>query len=222
MNHSTRRKHNIIAAFVVVIFVAPLFWMLLDREPPYSEHAGKTIPHEVKAGDQITVEWQMRVNRVCPGYIAREIVDSQNVLWNYDVQPSIRREQQFDVAGAPRLTRLRRSFTIPEQAAPGPARYRSLSCYICNPIQQLWPVCIRTPDVNFTILPREETTGKLKRVQRWARHQLRRAPSSSTGDRLPVRPEKVQAILVAGIYSTTYGKFSAGGRPGRPPSLPCP
>jgi hypothetical protein len=163
MNHSTRRRHNIAAAFVAVIFMAPLFWMLLDREPPYVEHIGKVIPPEVQAGDQITVEWQMKINRVCPGYIAREVVDSQNVLWNYDVQPSVRREQQFDVSGIPRLTKLRRSFVIPEQAAPGPARYRSLACYVCNPIQQLWPICTRTPDVEFSILPKEELSGKLKR-----------------------------------------------------------
>lgn len=146
-------RQNIVAAFVSVVFIAPVMWMLMDRAPPYVHLHGEIYPIDPKPGDQLTVEWTMKTSRVCSGWVQREIIDSQGVICNYDKQPAIRRDQlsaqQKDWKG----DRLSRSFPLCARAAPGPARYRALTCYECNPLQHWWPICVRTPDIGFEILP---------------------------------------------------------------------
>ena len=150
-------RHNVAAAFVSVAIVAPLMWMLLDRDPPYTDHVGTITPADPAPGDWITVDWKLTVHRVCHGWVQREIVDSQGVICNYDKQPAIRRDQLSNQQMGSPPDRLNRSFPLCDRAAPGPARYRALTCYQCNPLQKWWPICVRTPNIQFTIRP--QTTG---------------------------------------------------------------
>lgn len=143
---SAETHRNFIIAVISVACFAPI-WMLLDRTPPYTGHQGEVVPAEPRAGEWMTVAWTVKVNRVCPGTIQREVVDAKRVVWNYDVQPAIRREQLTDE------NRLHRSFILPTGASPGPARYRARTCYRCNPLQAWWPICSWTPEIPFTIRP---------------------------------------------------------------------
>ena len=63
--------------------------------------------------------------------------------------------------GAPALLRdqlsgnlLQRTFPLSKRAISGPARYRALSCYACNPLQHWWPICVRSHEIPFEIVPR--------------------------------------------------------------------
>jgi hypothetical protein len=65
--------------------------------------------------------------------VQREIVFHDGSIMNYDAQPALLRDQ---LSG----NRLQRSFPLSKRAISGPARYRALSCYACNPLQHWWPI----------------------------------------------------------------------------------
>lgn len=130
-----------------------------DSVPPYEHDYGTITPSNPIEGDQVTVEWTMRkVNRVCPGWVQRQIYDKDGALTcNYDLQPAIRRDQLYSQQGSGPVDRLSRSFTLCAKATAGPAKYRAYTCYQCNWLQEMYPsrlsVCQYTPDVHFMIGP---------------------------------------------------------------------
>src|SRR6266576_1856417 len=48
-------KRNIIAAIVSVGLIAPILWMLMDRQPPFTDHVGRIIPDDPAPGDFVFV-----------------------------------------------------------------------------------------------------------------------------------------------------------------------
>lgn len=132
--------------------------LLGDRLPPYEHDYGTITPANPTEGDQVTVEWTMRkVNRICPGWVQRQIYDKDgSLVCNYDTQPAIRREQLYSQQDSATPDRLSRSFTLCSRATAGPAKYRAYTCYQCNPLQVAVPylsICQYTPDVHFMIGP---------------------------------------------------------------------
>lgn len=134
-------------------------FLLGDRVPPYEHDYGTITPSNPTEGDQVTIEWTMKkINRVCPGWVQRQIYDAQGVLaCIYDTQPAIRRDQLYSQQESEPPSRLSRSFTLCSRAVAGPAKYRAYSCYQCNWLQEMYPsrlsICQYTPDVNFMIGP---------------------------------------------------------------------
>lgn len=153
-------KRNAVPAFVAIVFAAPTMWWLMDRQPPYENHVGRIIPDNPKPGDLITVEWKLDIHRVCDGWIQREIVDRHGAIaCIYDKQPAIRRDQLYAQQVGSEPDRLSRSFPLCARATPGPAKYRAYTCYQCNPLQRwVWPICLHTPDIEFTIARPENNT----------------------------------------------------------------
>lgn len=131
-----------------------------DRLPPYEHDYGIISPANPTEGQQVEIEWTMKkVNRVCPGWVQRQIYNQDNVLiCNYGLEPAIRREQLYSQQasdGPP--NRLNRLFKLCDRATAGPARYRAYTCYQCNWLQEMYPsrleICQYTPDVHFMIGP---------------------------------------------------------------------
>jgi hypothetical protein len=145
-------KHSIIAAFVSVIFVAPVLWMLMDRTPPYTFEHVEVSPDNVVQGGEIEITFIIKQNRPpCdPGLIYREYKGATGQIHVFD---PIQRSRSPTVVDN-KFTRVGR---IPAQIAPGPAVYRGSACYTCNPLQSWlrWPVCVRTPDVEFNVIPKD-------------------------------------------------------------------
>jgi hypothetical protein len=140
-------KQHVISAAIAVGFVAPVTWMLMDRTPPFELLLGRVIPSEVAPGSEMTIEWTVKTNRVCPGYVERRVILADKSVITYDWTPAIRRE---DISNE----RLIRSFVLSRRASdvPGSAHYRSRTCYTCNPLQHWWPICSDTPELPFTVL----------------------------------------------------------------------
>jgi hypothetical protein len=136
-----------IVAFAFCAFViAPIAYMLMDRQRPYDWLAGEIVPPIPHPGGEVSVKWTMKTYRYCEGVINRQVVDSHNVVWGYDARPSALADQ-LDANSV-----LVRTFRLPENISPGPARYSAHACYTCNPLQRIaWPICVRTPDVHFVI-----------------------------------------------------------------------
>lgn len=143
---------NIIPYVAVAIFV-PLLWFAMDREPPYVRLSGEIIPANPKQLEWVKVRWTLRVSKVCrpsnPLNITRKIINRQNGKIT-ELAPV---QGVFGAEGGISITRetLTRPFQIPETTEPGDSTYQSTACFACNPVQALWPICISTPNVDFTV-----------------------------------------------------------------------
>ena len=145
-------RHHIVAAFIGVVFVAPLIWMLADRQEPYVRIAGTISPQNPAPGDFVEVRWALKVNRWCPTNtrrnVTRTVIDAGGKIHDYDSVEGVFGADR-DRQSTPQT--LTRGFQLPKDIAPGPARYQSTACFACNPTQHLWPVCIRQPAIYFQV-----------------------------------------------------------------------
>lgn len=141
---------NVTAAFFAILFVAPVAWMALDRDPPYIRESGAIEPSEPIQGGDVSVNWKVKVKKSCPpsteNNLTRMIVDAKGKRHFYDPIPS--------VYGQRTPSRIKRTLPLPDDIAVGPAKYSSEACFACNPFQYIWPVCIGKPDLTFEIYPR--------------------------------------------------------------------
>lgn len=140
-------RQTVIAAMVSIGVFAPLFWMVLDRDPPYLIKGGTVEPRDPLPGAAIHVSWDVMPIRACAsqpthGSVTREIIDSKGVKHAYASVDAIYS------SGAPEINRV---VQLPQSIPSGPAVYHSQACYACNPVQQIWPVCFRTPDLHFNV-----------------------------------------------------------------------
>lgn len=139
----------VLAAAVSFLLIAPIVYMYLDNVPPYEYDAGKSyiVPSRAHVEHQVTIHWAItKINRICRGYVVRFIIDADTgVKTTYDATPAATSVERGD-------TELDRTFTLPPNVAPGVKIYRSEGFYSCNPLQQLWPLRVVTPDIRFEVV----------------------------------------------------------------------
>jgi len=144
-----RHSNTMIATFIAVGFFAPVLWMALDRVPPYERLSGTIKPDYPTPGSNIEIEWEIKTLRACiPSArlsVRRQIVDAKGTVWNFDPTTSVYYDETT------RGRQINRSISLPRGVATGPATYRSMACFSCNPIHALWPVCVDKPEITFTI-----------------------------------------------------------------------
>lgn len=141
---------NAVAAFIAIAIFAPVLWMALDRAPPFLVTNGRIDPPNPTTNGSITVTWDIRATRSCQpssnATVTRTIVDSKGVRHTY--------APVHAVYGTPEQhepDEIKRRIPLPENIT-GHARYSSIACYACNPLQEyLWPICIQMPEVDFEI-----------------------------------------------------------------------
>lgn len=123
--------------------------MILDRTAPIAYEGVRALAATVAPGGSLDVEFRVFRTRVCQASARRWVVDAagaRHAIPSYTVGV-----QQL----AGRET-YRRSITIPEAAAPGPAYYEVTIDYACNVIHQLgFPIRVRSPPVTFIIVAKE-------------------------------------------------------------------
>ena len=147
---------EIISAVVTVGIMAPILWMAMDRSPPFEIVTGHIEPMDVPLGGSLDIVWHVRPLRLCSLHratVTRSVIDSIGIAHRYAPVNA-----QFSGE-----TKLERSITLPPTMAEGPARYSSLACYPCNPLQELWPVCVQTPELKFNVVGgSEQSKGDTK------------------------------------------------------------
>lgn len=135
---------HILAACVALFLIGPITYMALDRTPPLVPYIGEMVPNKASPGDTVRIDFTVNVNRQCRGTVHREIVDSSRVVHILESIPSVIRDTEFHVS---------RRLQIPYNLSWGPARYRVIVHYVCNPLQNWWPIEVRSPDIVFTVVP---------------------------------------------------------------------
>lgn len=124
-----------------------LAYMAADNVPPYNYIVERSYvkPNPAPSGRQVTVHWEFKINRLCPGAVGRTIVDAKSgARVSYDPTPALSTVRPGD-------TSLERTFFLPEEMPPGPKLYRANAEYACNPLQRIWPLKVQTPDLPFEV-----------------------------------------------------------------------
>jgi hypothetical protein len=140
------RAQWIIGAALAVLFGLVAF-MAADNQSPYTYIVEQSYvrPNPAHSGRQVTVHWELKINRICPGVIVRTIVDARTkAKVSYDPAPALVTVKAGD-------TSLERTFLLPEEMLPGPKLYRANAEYVCNPLHRIWPLKVQTPDLAFEV-----------------------------------------------------------------------
>lgn len=135
---------KLVAVVAAVLFVGLPGFYAFDNEPPYTYLDGTVFPDPAPEASQITVHWKLKVNRICPGAVQRQLIDSHGLAHSYDATPAA-------IAGSVRDGYLLRTFLLPQNMPRGLTKYRANVCYVCNPLQVFFPLCRTTPEISFTL-----------------------------------------------------------------------
>lgn len=142
---------HVVAALVAATVFSPIFWLILDREPPWRRLRGWIEP--TPAGGYIQPHWQTTpLKRICRGSVQIEIISSQlgsaDLIW-----PVFQRSVGADKLGATEY--IAAPWPLSETVPPGPTRYRVTTFWVCNWTQELWPIVQVGPEIQFITLPKE-------------------------------------------------------------------
>lgn len=135
---------------MLAIFVAgPMTYWALDPRVPIEITEARVMTPAVHPGDFFEIEYRAKRTMVCEGYSLRVILDGKNVPHVIGLYPSIGGQLSDD----PVRVRIK----VPDEAAPGGARYRATVSYECNPWQRwVMPNRISLPDQAFQILAMQD------------------------------------------------------------------
>jgi hypothetical protein len=153
------RVKIIVSAILSTLFVMPVAYMAADTTPPYTYYPEKSyiVPLETQSGRQILVHWALMVNRVCQGAITRFVVDQDTgVRVSYDPAPAASTIELNDRG-------LDRTFYLPPNVTPGKKWYYAEGEYACNLLQRFYPLRVRTPRLEFTVLGTPERMRAIRR-----------------------------------------------------------
>lgn len=112
-----------------------LAWFAADRSVPVEVLSSEVLTPRVRPGDKLVIRQRLRYIRNCSAHVDRVLYDSHT-----------RREFLRDVDYEyPPLGLGTRTVTfeedVPTNFGPGPAEYRALPAYHCNPLQKYyWPI----------------------------------------------------------------------------------
>jgi hypothetical protein len=134
---------------LLVLLIAFSGWigvMVGDRELPIVRYSGVMTPDGPTPGSRVRVSYIVKYNRTCPATVTRTITDSTGTLWRLSTA-----DAEYTVGNE-----LSRSFFLPVGIAWGPAEYRATVSYVCNPLQNAWPIVSVGPVVRFNVAPPPE------------------------------------------------------------------
>lgn len=133
-----------IASFGVI--GATLGMWSADREPPVHILRANVLNQTVKPGEDLRIQYTVQRVRSCHTHIDRILYDSTNMRRDLDdvdfsASPISNGESTYIMGVA-----------IPRNFAQGPARYRTIATYSCNPLQRnFYPIVVTNDDIEFTI-----------------------------------------------------------------------
>lgn len=121
-----------------------LGYMAADREPPLqldSMHAiMPTEPSKI-----VRFSYTGYRKRLCDVYVARFLLDPAGVRFTL---PSFSYPAYTNTTGPETYTT---QLSLPSGVTEGRATYRTVNCYVCNPLHHVIPICTGPRDIAFTI-----------------------------------------------------------------------
>jgi hypothetical protein len=151
-------RHWFIAplAMVVAIALFPFMRSLFDRSEPIRFVSAEVVPNPVTVGGEIQVIRGAYVSHACGGTTYRNITDAKGYVHALAPTPTL--SSQFIPDAEHRQMLAGRILDLSDAMAPGPAKLGTYIEYACpwlwfdrNPVQQVWPVKVRLPDLPFEV-----------------------------------------------------------------------
>lgn len=130
---------------VAAISAQSAIWVS-DRDPPViMTKQPTTETPRVHVGGTFVASYEFFRHKSCYTSVSRFITDAANTRF---VVPSLDFVQGALPVGHDKA---RVPVVIPQTATPGPATYRTVNCYYCNPFHNIMPVCAPPRDIQFEI-----------------------------------------------------------------------
>lgn len=136
------------AALFSAFIIAPLTFMLLDRELPVVQTPAELNPSQVRPGQIVELIWKADVRRLCKGTVSRQWVDSEGVIFYVSPDPTVARANPTHLGPDKMFSR---DVVIPSGMSPGQARMVVDIEYRCNIMHSLWPIQAPTLTTSFFV-----------------------------------------------------------------------
>lgn len=140
-----------VAAFMFVSMGGTAVFVYWLTEPGATSYIGREVqtPY-VRPGGYFILSVKVYRSKSCDSIVRRYVYDSTKREFPY--KPDWRQANSADQrAGVYEMNPVK--LTIPDEMAPGPAQFRAVIDWECNPVQRIWPNRVQLPDVPFIVLP---------------------------------------------------------------------
>jgi hypothetical protein len=141
---------NFIIALFVIVCSAILGYWAQDWDDPITDYKAQMVTTQAEQGSMLKVRHSFIRRRKCHVHLEQFVFDGDGVRTifpdeDYTVSPGQLGEDNFVTA-----------VQLPLTTAIGPARYRAVRSYTCNPLQTLLqlPIIVISPDLKFDVVPR--------------------------------------------------------------------
>jgi hypothetical protein len=128
-----------IAGSIPVLTSLAVYWY--NEAPPVSYSRREILTPSVPPGGPLMVKISAELTKDCVATSHRTIVDAAGV------------ETDYAPVTRPAVTDFVVTIQVPLGATPGPAKYRSIVEWNCNPVQAWYPRTIYLPELPFTVEP---------------------------------------------------------------------
>lgn len=120
------------------------YWVQDDVAPTTILRA-EVIPLKPYPGGEVHIRYFIRRYRSCNTRVERTLYDAKQLRIplperSFSASPGPVGDDSYVV-----------SVPLMASISPGPATYRIITTYICNPFHNIWPIVVTSPDVHFTI-----------------------------------------------------------------------
>lgn len=139
-------KRQLLVAGTAFVVVIP-FLLLLDRSPPAKILEGQIEPSTLKAGECGTIKWKVEMERNCPSTSDPRIYTSRGNVW--PLKPFESNGPQEVKRGA--VINFTYDVCIPWTMRSASASYHEKRYFKCFPFDDLWPIEIQMPPINFRV-----------------------------------------------------------------------
>jgi hypothetical protein len=153
MGHATDMLYRLrwFATSMLVLCLGQVLVWAFDREPPL-RLVGYAVERPVHPGGplRITLAVERDMRQACDVQITRYIIDGRGFRF-YLPQIGLDAHAISELHATTRDEN-RILLQMPDDAAPGEARYGNALSYVCNPVHKLWPVRVAF-EVPFDLTP---------------------------------------------------------------------
>lgn len=138
---------HLAAASFSLLIVTPPTLMLLDRRDPAVLQHGSITPNPARAGDYVTLMWNIKEYRACDGEFTPIIIDSGKKVHFFARQPTIYRYNL-----SPDGSKFYKVLQLPAALPPGNTVYVVRVQRWCNALQKyFWPIESKTGSIEFEV-----------------------------------------------------------------------
>jgi hypothetical protein len=122
-----------------------LYWYFIDTKLPIEvTGTGSIKPYKAKRGEIVTVSWIVNKTKLCEGQSVKSLFGECGVHLLRVEDPPLQK------TNGPVVVNI--VFRVPENARYGNCEFNTTVHYYCNPLQHLFPIIYKFPDVEFKVI----------------------------------------------------------------------